>query len=155
MTSSQEEDHARPNGNHSPSPENDFGIEIERLPDNQEFTFDLLPEIFLYQIISFSLHQSQCLLKHRDDFTLSTWYNEGLNVENTALPNIPEFDSSAGILISFVPHRSDKDHTALVEMIRATVHHKIDVHRIVGRMLARKRPHYLNNDSLRDDPSLP
>ncbi|KAF3619394.1 hypothetical protein FXO37_33711 [Capsicum annuum] len=113
MTSSQEEDHAKPNGNHSPSPENDLGNEIERLPDNQEFTFDLLPEICLHQISSFPFHQSQCLLKHRDDFTLSTWYNEGLNVENTALPNIPKFDSSAGILMHDLSFMDQDDRTTI------------------------------------------
>ncbi|KAF3627478.1 hypothetical protein FXO37_29845 [Capsicum annuum] len=50
---------------------------------------------------------------HRDDFTPSTWYNEELNVENTVLPNIPEFDSSAGILMYDLSFLDQDDRTTI------------------------------------------
>lgn len=73
-SSSEEEDHAEPGGT---PPGNDLGTAIESLCDTPPME---MPSP-----------------SRSGDFTPLTWYNEGLDVENTILPDIPEFDSPAGV----------------------------------------------------------
>nr|XP_009766282.1 PREDICTED: sister chromatid cohesion 1 protein 3-like isoform X2 [Nicotiana sylvestris] len=105
-TASSLEDHVEPSGNHSPLPGNDLGIETERLRDNQEFACtNLLSEIFPSPNKFISSPQmptpdpaasTGCVCSDME--TPSTWYGDGLDVENTILSDIPEFDNSAGDL---------------------------------------------------------
>ncbi|KAM3253268.1 sister chromatid cohesion 1 protein 3-like [Capsicum annuum] len=87
-SSSEEEDHAEPGGT---PPGNDLGTAIESLCDTPPME---MPSP-----------------SRSGDFTPLTWYNEGLDVENTILPDIPEFDSPAGDL-SFL---EQDDRTPIVE----------------------------------------
>ncbi|KAM3304805.1 sister chromatid cohesion 1 protein 3-like [Capsicum chacoense] len=87
-SSSEEEDHAEPGG--SPTG-NDLGTAIESLCD--------------------TIPMEMPSPSRSGDFTPLTWYNEGLDVENTILPDIPEFDSPAGDL-SFL---EQDDRTPIVE----------------------------------------
>nr|XP_009597243.1 sister chromatid cohesion 1 protein 3-like isoform X2 [Nicotiana tomentosiformis] len=105
-TASSLEDHVEPSGNQSPPPGNDLGIEIERLRDNQEFACtNLLSEILPSPNKFISSPQmptpdpaASTGRAGSDMETPSTWYGEGLDVENTILSDIPEFDNSAGDL---------------------------------------------------------
>ncbi|KAK4346266.1 hypothetical protein RND71_032605 [Anisodus tanguticus] len=93
---SAEEDHAESSGNHFPQPVNDLGIEIERLPtvgtqsDHMGRTMEsgALP----------TLAAASTGHVGSDMETPSTWYGEGLGLENTVLSDIPEFDNSAADL---------------------------------------------------------
>ncbi|KAG5568800.1 hypothetical protein H5410_064182 [Solanum commersonii] len=72
--------------------------------------------IHLHPIRFLSTNVNGC----RDDFTPSTCYREGLGVEDTVLPDLHEFDSSARILMHDLSFLDQDDKTPIGEQVGTT-----------------------------------